>query len=434
MTPKQNKEYLKNPLPLIIILLTPLIGLFILAVTADLRVFILIGFALSAILVVLLPAHLRLTRMRAAAELQLQDIRERMNLVDFSIQKEDQTIRSIQDKITDFSQLKVVTEKLSQCLTLDETTKTLSREIRRLLGDKDATVILYLFHSKTGDLGISSSHKGQMRVNLKTKKGDEFDHYLVKTMQPLLIEDLKSDYRFDIDKVKIQDERTIGSLISVPMTVDQRALGILRIDSPQDHKFNTQDLRFLRTVGDVGAMAIENAQLYQHVQQLAIRDGLTGLYLRRYLKERMPSEVARQLRNDGRLAFLMIDIDKFKVYNDKFGHMAGDIVLKTVGGFMQDFFDQPGVLLCRYGGEEFAVMLPDCDKKAAAELAEEMRRQIAMKMVILRREKTNITVSVGVAGLPEDAKVVDELIRVADQALYRAKETGRDRVCLAGEG
>ncbi len=431
MTQKPNKEYLENSLPLVIILLTPLIGLFVLAVSIDLRIFILIGFSLTAILVVLLPAHYRLTKMRAAAELQLQDIRERMNLVDFSIQKEDRTIRSIQDKITDFSQLKVFTEKLSLCLTLEETTKTLSREVRRLLGDKDSTVILYLFHSKTGDLGISSSHKGQMRINLKAKKGDEFDRYIVKTMQPLLIEDMKSDYRFDIEKVKVQDERVIGSLISVPMTVERRALGILRIDSPRDHKFNTQDLRFLRTIGDVGAVAIENAQLYQHVQQLAIKDGLTGLYLRRYLLERMPPEITRQTQNDGQLAFMMIDIDNFKIYNDKFGHMAGDIVLKTVGEFMEDFFNQPGSLVCRYGGEEFAVMLPDCDKKAAAKLAEAMREQIAMKMVILRREKTNITVSAGVASFPEDAKVLDELIHKADQALYRAKAEGRNKVCLA---
>lgn len=431
MTQKQKKEYRKSSLSLTILLLTPLIGLFVLAVSVDLRVFILIGFSLSAILIVLLPAHFRLTKMRAAAELQLQDIRERMNLVDFSIQKEDRTIRSIQDKITDFSQLKVFTEKLSLCLTLEETTKTLSREVRRLLGDADSTVILYLFHSKTGDLGISSSHKGQMRVNLKAKRGDEFDHFIVKTMQPLLIEDIKSDYRFDIDKIQVQDERSIGSLISVPLTVERRALGILRIDSPLDHKFNTQDLRFLRTIGDVGAVAIENAQLYQHVQQLAIKDGLTGLYLRRYLQERMPPEVTRQIQNGGHLAFMMIDIDNFKVYNDKFGHMAGDIVLKAVGEFLLDFFDQPGCLICRYGGEEFAVMLPDCDKKTAAKLAEDMREEIAMKMVILRREKTNITVSAGVAALPDDAKVYDELIKAADQALYRAKESGRNQVCVA---
>lgn len=431
MTQKQKKEYPKSSLPLIILLLTPLIGLFVLAVAVDLRIFLLIGFSLAAILVVLLPAHYRLTKMRAAAELQLQDIRERMNLVDFSIQKEDRTIRSIQDKITDFSELKVFTERVGLCLTLEETTKTLSQEVRRLFGDQDATVILYLFHSKTGDLGISSSHKGQMRVNLKAKKGDEFDHYIVKTMQPLLIEDLKSDYRFDVDKVKTQDERPIGSLISVPLTVERRAWGILRIDSPSGHKFNTQDLRFLRTMGDVGAVAIENAQLYQHVQQLAIKDGLTGLYLRRYLQERMPQEVTRQIQNNGRVTFMMIDIDKFKGYNDKFGHMAGDIVLRAVGEFLQDFFDQPGALVCRYGGEEFAVMLPDCTKKKALQLAEDMRQQIAMKMVILRREKTNITVSVGVAVLPDDAKVYDALINKADQALYEAKENGRNKVCSA---
>ncbi|MGE0268867.1 MAG: diguanylate cyclase [Candidatus Omnitrophota bacterium] len=431
MTQKLKKEYHKNFIPLILILFIPLIGLFILAITLDARIFFLIGFSLSAILAFLVPAHLKLNKLKAETELHLQDIREQMNLVDFSLKKEGATIRSFQDKITDFSELKGLTERLSMCLSLEDTTKSLSREVRNLLGDKDSTVILYLFHSKTGDLGILSSHKGQMRINLKSKNGDEFDHWIVKTMQPLLIEDIKNDFRFDIDKIKIEDERVIRSLISVPMTVGRKALGILRIDSPLSQKFSTQDLRFLTTIGDLGAVAIENAQLYSHVQELAIKDGLTGLYLRRYLLERLSKEISRQLNKDGELAFLMIDIDKFKGYNDKFGHMAGDIVLKTVGALMDEFFNQPGNLVCRYGGEEFAVMLPDCSKKTACELAEQIREMVAQRMVILRREKTNITISIGVACLPYDAKVMDELIHKADQALYEAKETGRNKVCPA---
>ena len=129
-------------------------------------------------------------------------------------------------------------------------------------------------------------------------------------------------------------------------------------------------------------MAIENAQLYSQVQELAIKDSLTGLYLRRYFIERMSKEVARQLNNDGELSFLMIDIDHFKQYNDKFGHMAGDIVLRMVSALMEDFFNQPGNLVCRYGGEEFAVMLPDCSKNTAVELAEQIREMIEQRTVI----------------------------------------------------
>src|SRR6185503_2645049 len=103
---------------------------------------------------------------------------------------------SLGEKIVNYSQLKGMTENLSLCLTLDDTTKTLSEETNKLFGTKDSTVILYLFHSKTGELGISSSLKDQMRINLKAKKGDIFDQWVVKTLQPLFIEDTKSDYRF----------------------------------------------------------------------------------------------------------------------------------------------------------------------------------------------------------------------------------------------
>ena len=189
-------------------------------------------------------------------------------------------------------------------------------------------------------------------------------------------------------------------------------------------------MRFLTTIGGLGAVAIENAQLYERVEQLAIKDSLTGLYLRRHLLDRMPEEISRQIRQKNQLAFLMLDLDKFKHYNDKFGHIAGDIVLRTVGMILADLFSDPGMLICRYGGEEFSILLPDCSRQKAIELAEELRKRISDQTIILRREKTRITVSVGVAVFPKDAQNAKELIHKADQALYKAKKEGRNRVCV----
>ena len=372
----------------------------------------------------------RLIKKQSEIKLWIQNYDEQMNLVEADIAQEQIAIESFREKIVNYSQLKGLTERLSMCLTQEDTSKTLSAEVNRLFGDKDTTIILYLFHSRTGALGISSSQKGQMRINIKSKKGDAFDQWTVKTMQPLLIEDTKSDYRFDVEKIVPQDARDIGSLISVPLMVGNRALGILRIDSSDQNHFTTEDLRFLTTIGDLGAVAIENAQLYERVEQLAIKDGLTGLYLRRYLLERMPEEISRQLRRKNQLAFLMFDLDKFKQYNDKFGHIAGDIVLRTVSMLLRDLFKEPGMLVCRYGGEEFSVLLPDCTQQKALEFAEEARRRISERTIILRREKTRITVSIGVAVFPKDAQNPKELIHKADQALYRAKEEGRNKVCV----
>ena len=167
------------------------------------------------------------------------------------------------------------------------------------------------------------------------------------------------------------------------------------------------------------------------MEDLAIRDGLTGLYLRRYMQERLNEEMGRELRRGRELCFLMIDLDRFKQYNDSFGHIAGDIVLRTIGTVLLDHFSQPGDLVCRYGGEEFCVLLPDCPKDKAVELANDVRKKILAKEVILRRQKTHVSVSIGVAAFPTDARSKEELIMKADEALYKAKESGRNKVCVA---
>jgi len=431
LTQKPKTQLFNSPRFLFFILLIPLAGLFVFIIVFDPSLFIFLGYALVAIIVYLLLLRKSLTKKQSKIHLQTQSFDEQANLVEVEIGQEKIAIESIRGKIVNFEQLKGFTEKLSMCLTLDDTSKTFSAEVNRLFGVKETTIIIYLFHSKTGELGISSSQKGQMRVNIKLKKGDIFDQWLVKTMQPLLIEDIRSDYRFDVDRIAAQDSREITSLISVPLMVGNKALGILRIDSPKENHFTTEDLRFLTTIGDLGAVGIENAQLYERVEQLAIKDSLTGLYLRRYLLDRVPEEISRQIKRKSNFAFLMFDLDKFKSYNDNFGHVAGDIVLRTVGKLLAEFFNEPGMLVCRYGGEEFSALLPDCTLKKAVELAEEIREKISEKTIVLRRQKTKITVSIGVAIFPKNAQNIVELIHKADLALYKAKEKGRNQVCVA---
>ena len=411
------------------ILVVPLVLFFLYAIFFKPIFSIHLVIALIVCIIFLFPLRTNLSRRRAESLLEVQDYREHINLVEADIDHEKRNIEAFRQKIVSYSHLKGVTERLSLCLTLEDTSKTLSSEVHVLFGNKETTIILYLFHSKTGELGISSSQKGQMRVNLKDKKGDEFDQYVVKTLKSLLIEDTRSDYRFDIDKIKTEDKRIIRSLISTPLMVGNKALGLIRVDSPHSRSFNTEDLRLLKTVADLGAVAIENAQLYRRVEQLAVKDGLTGLYLRRYLIDRFSEEIYRHMQEKSDMSFLMVDLDHFKQYNDKFGHVAGDIVLRTVGMMFAQFFNEPGVLVCRYGGEEIAVLLPNCSKKEAVKKAEAIRKKVAEQTILLRREKTHITISVGVASFPEDAQTKDELIRGADEALYRAKEKGRNAVC-----
>ncbi len=393
--------------------------------------FFFIAFALLINIILLIAFHRRLRRKQAVIVLQKEDYFERANLLKAEIDQEWKTINLIKSKIINYGKLKDLTEQLSLSLGLEETSKTLCAEVNKLFGHKEITVILYLFQSVTGELGISSSQKGQMGVNLKAKKGDLFDQWVVKTLNPLLVEDANIDFRFDAEKIMNEDSRKVRALISAPLIIGDKILGILRIDSPNAHHFATDDLRFLRTIADITGVAIENAQLYQKIQDLAIRDGLTGLYLRRYMLERMTQEVNRGILKNKELCFMMIDLDYFKKYNDTYGHIAGDIVLRAIAGMLAEHFDQAGDLVCRYGGEEFCVLLPDCSKAKAVELANAIKDKISSREIVLRRQKTHITSSIGVAAFPTDVQSKEELIAKADEALYRAKSAGRNQVCEA---
>ncbi len=408
----------------------PLAGFFVYALHNTIAYFFL-AIALIADILLLIAFHGRLQKKQSQIALLKEEYFEKANLLKAELHHEWETIASLRLKIINYAHLKELTEKLSLCLSLEDTSSTLSLEVAKLFGQKDVTVILYLFHSTTGELGISSSQKGQMQVNLKAKKGDIFDQFVVKTLHPLIVEDVQTDFRFDLDKIDKEDKRQLRSLISTPLIVGEKTLGILRLDSSAPHQFATDDLRFLRTIADLTSIAIENAQLYERLETMAIKDGLTGLYLRRHMLDRLSEEIAREMRRGRELSFLMIDLDHFKQYNDTFGHMAGDIVLKTIAQILEEHFNQPGEMVCRYGGEEFCVVLPDCPKSKSLGVANGVRKIIESREIILRRQKTHVTVSIGVASFPKDAPGRDDLIFKADEALYQAKETGRNKVCGA---
>jgi diguanylate cyclase (GGDEF)-like protein len=176
-------------------------------------------------------------------------------------------------------------------------------------------------------------------------------------------------------------------------------------------------------------VALENSLLFQKTQDLAIHDDLTGLYTRHYFLGRLKEEAKRCLRLDQYLSVLMLDIDLFKQYNDKFGHTAGDIVLKKIAQIMQESLSEYNCLISRFGGEEFLVMLSGLDKKKSFAVADNLRQKIEKAVIILRRQETKITVSIGIASMPLDTKDEDELVQKADKSMYEAKQKGRNQVC-----
>jgi diguanylate cyclase (GGDEF)-like protein len=201
----------------------------------------------------------------------------------------------------------------------------------------------------------------------------------------------------------------------------------LRGGSRLETAFGHRQARLLaNTVG----LAVVNIRLRDHLRQASIRDALTGLFNRRYLEETLLRELARTEREGGSLSLLMVDLDHFKVINDTFGHEVGDRVLQATARLLEHHV-RTGDVACRYGGEEFAVLLPNTTLPHATSRANQLR--VAMRALPLPApaDGVTLTMSVGVATSPGQGRSAADLIHAADEGLYEAKRGGRDRVHVA---
>jgi diguanylate cyclase (GGDEF)-like protein len=224
------------------------------------------------------------------------------------------------------------------------------------------------------------------------------------------------------------DELPWQHMLALPIASRGEVYGVLGLSSPSMKGFSSQDRRLLDTLADNVAIAVQNAMLYQQREREAIRDGLTRLYNHRFLQEKLVLEIERFKRYGRPFSLIMIDIDHFKKYNDAFGHPEGDSLLVILAGFLKESVRQVD-FVARYGGEEFAIVLPECNREEALVVAERVRSRIEACQNP-HRERYNLTISAGVSTFPTDGDSKEALLDQADQALYRAKEEGRNRVCV----
>lgn len=226
----------------------------------------------------------------------------------------------------------------------------------------------------------------------------------------------------------------------VPMMAQGEALGILYLDSGRKEQGGREipskevreaQLRLARTLAEHIGLALANLNLREVLRSQSIRDSLTGLFNRRYMEESLERELRRASRKQCSLGVMMIDIDHFKTFNDSFGHDAGDAVLRELAKIFKAQFRGEDIV-CRYGGEEFTIILPDATLQGTQERAEQLR-EVAKNAIAQYRGQAldHVTLSIGVSSYPEKGLVAEALLRAADSALYRAKEDGRDRVILA---
>jgi diguanylate cyclase (GGDEF)-like protein len=233
--------------------------------------------------------------------------------------------------------------------------------------------------------------------------------------------------------VLVLDEATAGaagSLLAVPLRARNRTLGALLLTGPQG-AFDASSRRVLEILANQAAATLCLIKDRERQRQLAVRDGLTGLYNRRAFNELLSSAVANEdRRGEGRLGLVLLDIDHFKKLNDTYGHPAGDAALRSLARLLTQHL-RKGDHAARYGGEEFVVILPGSDEDRSTQAAERLRAALAKHRFVHEGARIPLSASFGVAVWPADGKQPEALLASADRALYAAKQSGRNRVCAA---
>ena len=287
------------------------------------------------------------------------------------------------------------------------------------LDDKSVT-------EKTNELAAQFIGAGEWKLK-KNVHGDVFAKYIKDTGLPLIITDISTDRRFTMTQNRYL------SVIAVPVDVNGGFWGVLRGTSEKANAFDEADLRLLSILSGIISTVLSNAHLYREIQNLAVTDGLTGLYTQSYFKERLREEMNRAKMNKVALSLAILDVDFFKTINDTYGHQSGDIILRQIAVLLRGRFRETD-LLCRYGGEEFGVIMLHTNIEEAGKILEEMRKSIEKERFFLPAESSSsvrakVTVSIGYAELGKSAPFAeDELIKMADKALYDAKNTGRNKI------
>ena len=224
------------------------------------------------------------------------------------------------------------------------------------------------------------------------------------------------------------------SYMCLPMVAHGEALGVFHVSLSSGGRFTESQRRLAITVAEHTSLAVANLRLHETLSSQSIRDPLTGLFNRRYMEESLEREVRRAGRYRHSVGIIMLDLDHFKRFNDTYGHQGGDALLRELGAMLQRSI-RGGDIACRYGGEEFTLILPEATSADAGQRAEHLREAVKTLRAQLHRQPLGpVTVSAGVATYPENGSSGDAVLRAADAALYQAKAGGRDQVGLNRSG
>ena len=343
-------------------------------------------------------------------------------------------IVDLEKKIKELSVFHEVGKALTSTLDLNEVLQTIMEKISSFF--RPDTWSLLLVDEDTGDMHfeIAIGQGADALKDVHLKRGEGIAGWVAQHGEHLVIPDVMEDPRFaprldDVTKVQTR------SIVCVPVRGRERIMGVIElVNYVAELKLDEDDLFRLQALADYAAIAIENARYVQRIHELTITDDCTRLYNSRHLFSILEAEIYRSTRYQYEFSLIFIDLDYFKAVNDQFGHMAGSKLLGELGNVIKGHLRLIDFGF-RYGGDEFVILLPQTPKRSAVNVARRVRQLIA-EHIFLQDEGFNIsiTASLGVACFPDDAQNKEDLIRLADDAMYLVKKTARNNIAVANGG
>lgn len=321
----------------------------------------------------------------------------------------------------DIRNINQLSSSLQSCKLIDESAAVLQHYMHRL------------FPEVRGGLYLMRASRNMLQLSASWNTGDKplpdpiepQDCWALRLGRSYVVSEGDSD-------IPCRHRQTTDTSLCIPLMAQSDIVGLLSLEVPDRAQLSQVRERAELTATHISS-ALASINLRQALHQQSIRDALTGLFNRRYLEESLDRELLRAERRGTSLSVVMVDIDRFKQFNDDYGHQAGDLLLKEFGEYIRRHVRGEDIP-CRYGGEEFLLALPGASAREAHDRAEEIRQNLmSLRLTFQGKVLPTVTASFGIASFPEHAAERDALVRLADAALYIAKRSGRDRVVVSGE-
>lgn len=338
--------------------------------------------------------------------------------------KLEESNKSLSKSIAEFYTLNQISQAIGSILDTKELLKRLNDIILGVVGGSYSTIILH--DEESGRLKVHTTN-----VMDPNELATMTDNINCSTLQDVLEKgECLLENNVDYYQYLFTCGRNINSLMCIPLTTSSRKFGLILVEHTMNNAFDNENIRFLRIIAQQVGIVMENAELYLKMKEMARKDGLTGIYNRQYFQERLQAEFKEAQKNGWPLSLVMYDIDHFKKFNDMYGHLFGDKVLKSVAEVVASTLRKNDVL-ARFGGEEFTILLPQTSLDEAFEKVETLRKLISEHVIEDNLISVSVTASFGISSYDECALTENDLVRTADDALYEAKAAGRNCVVAA---